>query len=194
MIEGRGIKIILMELLILPISFIFKYLLLIFIPMIILTLLFFRDPERVIQSGVVSPADGKIDYIDGNRMEIFMRIFDCHVNRAPVNGVVKRIVYKRGLKVPAFIRKEGVERNEIYIENRDGTFKIVQMAGFIARRIVCYVKEGDFVKKGERIGMITFGSRVVLEIPRGYLFVRRVGEKVKAGETVALKYEDIQRT
>ena len=187
MIERTGLKLLALELLTLPLAFEFKPILAILIVVIAFTALFFRDPERRIGEGVVSPADGKIDYVEGNRLEIFMRPFDCHVNRAPVSGVVRRIVFKKGGRPPAFIRSEGAMRNEIYIENEDGTFKVVQVAGIFARRIVCYVKEGDYVVKGQRIGMIRFGSRVILEVPKGYEFVKRVGDVVKAGETLAVK-------
>ncbi len=156
------------------------------------TAYFFRDPEREIGEGVVSPADGKIDYIEGGRLEIFMSPFDCHVNRAPVSGRVVSVKYVEGSTPPAFIRRSDVRTNEIIIENSDGIFRVLQMAGIFARRIVCYVKPGDYVEKGERIGMIRFGSRVVLEVPEGFRFVKNVGEKVKAGETVALKNERIQ--
>ncbi len=152
--------------------------------------LFFRDPPRKIHEGVVSPADGKVDYVSDSRLEIFMNIFDCHVNRSPVSGRVIRIVYTPGKFPPAFLRDRSVktaEKNEIWIENEDGVFKVTQIAGFLARRIVCSVKVGDRVEKGQKIGMIRFGSRVVLEVPEGYRFVRRVGEKIKAGEKVAEK-------
>ncbi len=187
MIERSGLKIVALELLLLPLSMEIKPLLPILALALAFTLLFFRDPEREIGEGVVSPADGRIDYLEGRRMEVFMSPFDCHVNRAPVGGVVRRIVFKGGSKPPAFIRSDRAMRNEIYIENEDGTFKVVQVAGLFARRIVCYVREGERVEKGQRIGMIRFGSRVILEVPEGYVFVKRRGEKVKAGETVAVK-------
>ncbi len=156
------------------------------------TAYFFRDPERKIGDGIVSPADGKIDYIEGNRLEIFMSPFDCHVNRSPTSGKVVSVRFIEGKTPPAFIRKENVRTNEIVIENEFGKFRVLQMAGIFARRIVCYVNPGDFVEKGQRIGMIRFGSRVVLEVPQGFKFVRSIGEKVKAGETVAVRDENIQ--
>jgi phosphatidylserine decarboxylase len=152
--------------------------------------IFFRDPPRKIDGEVVSPADGKVDYISNRRLEIFMNIFDCHVNRSPVSGKVVKVVYRTGSFPPAFMRKRSVERaerNEIWIKNDDGLFKVTQIAGFLARRIVCHVKEGDFVEKGQKIGMIRFGSRVILEVPNGFEFVRVKGEKIKAGENVAKK-------
>ncbi len=161
-----------------------------FLAAALFTAYFFRDPEREIGEGVVSPADGRIDFLEGRRMEVFMSPFDCHVNRSPVDGRVVSVRYIEGSTPPAFVRKSGVRTNEIIIEAEDGIFRVLQIAGIFARRIVSYVKEGDYVRKGERIGMIRFGSRVVLEVPEGYSFVRKVGEKVKAGETVALKDED----
>ncbi len=153
-----------------------------------LSAIFFRDPPRKIGDGVVSPADGRVDYVSKRRMEIFMNIFDCHVNRSPVSGRVVKIVYTPGKFPPAFMRERSVktaEKNEIWIENKDGVFRVTQVAGFLARRIVCYVREGDFVEKGQKIGMIRFGSRVILEVPDGYTFIKRRGEKVRAGESVA---------
>ena len=187
MIEKTGIRLIAIELLATPLFLKFKFLIIFLVVAIAFTAMFFRDPERKIHEGVISPADGKIDYLEGNRLEIFMRLFDCHINRAPIDGIVRKIVFKKGSRPPAFIRSEKAMRNEIYIESEDGIFKVTQVAGIFARRIVCYVKEGDFVRKGQKIGMIRFGSRVILEIPKGYRFVKDVGETVKAGETIAVK-------
>jgi phosphatidylserine decarboxylase len=114
-----------------------------------------------------------------------MSPFDCHVNRSPVDGTVKKITYKKGKFLPAFKKSSLSERNEIIIHSEDGEFTVTQIAGFFARRIVCYVEEGERVRKGQRIGMIRFGSRVVLEIPENYRILRKEGEKVKAGETIA---------
>lgn len=167
------------------------------IPLILFTIFtayFFRDPERRIGDGVVSPADGKIDYVSRNRLEIFMSPLDCHVNRSPTKGRVLRVEFREGKVVPAYRRKKGVRMNEITIEAEDGIYRVFQIAGIFARRIVCYVKEGEEVEKGQRIGLIRFGSRVVLEIPEGYRFVKKVGDKVKAGETVAVRDEDFSRS
>ncbi|MEM2461509.1 MAG: phosphatidylserine decarboxylase [Archaeoglobaceae archaeon] len=162
-----------------------------FIFFAIFTAYFFRDPERKIEDGVVSPADGKIDVVHGNKLEIFMSPFDCHVNRAPVRGEVLRIIFHEGKLIPAYKKQKGVRMNEITIKAEDGIFKVVQVAGIFARRIVCYLREGERVEKGAKIGLIRFGSRVILEIPEGYRFIRKKGEKIKAGETVAVKNEDI---
>ena len=195
MIERDGVKILCL------ISVLFLISLLLFIPLspILLffaafTAYFFRDPERRIGEGVVSPADGKIDHIEKGRMEIFMSPFDCHVNRSPVSGRVLKVEFREGRVLPAFKRIRDPRMNEIVIETEDGIFRVIQIAGIFARRIVCYVKEGEKLNKGDRIGIIRFGSRVVLEVPEGFRFVRKVGEKVKAGETVAVKDEDFPRS
>jgi len=194
MIERSGYGIIVASLLLSAASYLLHPIIsALFIAFALFTTYFFRDPERKIGEGVVSPADGKIDFIEGRRLEIFMSPFDCHVNRAPWDGRILSVKFIEGSTPPAFIRKRGVRTNEILIESEDGMFRVLQMAGIFARRIVSYVKEGDVVRKGQKIGMIRFGSRVVLEIPEGFRFVRKVGEKVKAGETVALKDESIQR-
>ncbi|MDK2796363.1 MAG: phosphatidylserine decarboxylase [Archaeoglobaceae archaeon] len=195
MIERSGLRIFCILVALFVISlFIFIPIAPILLIFALFTAYFFRDPERKIGEGVISPADGRIDYIEKGRMEIFMSPFDCHVNRSPVSGTVLKTEFKEGKVLPAFIRIKDPRMNEILIQTEDGIFKVIQIAGIFARRIVCYVKEGEKLNKGDRIGMIRFGSRVVLEVPEGYRFVRRVGEKVKAGETVAVKDEDIQRS
>ncbi|MEM0214633.1 MAG: phosphatidylserine decarboxylase [Archaeoglobaceae archaeon] len=195
MIEKGGFKIF-CSLVILFILFLFISLpiAILMLSFAIFTAYFFRDPERKIGDGVVSPADGKIDYIAGNRLEIFMSPFDCHVNRAPIDGKVLKVKFQEGRVLPAFWRIKDPRMNEILIEAEDGVFKVIQIAGIFARRIVCYVKEGENLKKGDRIGIIRFGSRVVLEVPQNYVFVKKMGDKVKAGETVAVKNENIQRS
>jgi phosphatidylserine decarboxylase len=163
-----------------------------FILFSIFTAYFFRDPKREIGIGVVSPADGKIDYIDNRRMEIFMSPFDCHVNRSPVKGKVVGLIFREGKLSPAYKRESNVKMNEIIIEAEDGIYRVIQIAGIFARRILCFVKEGQNIEKGQKIGMIIFGSRVVLELPKGYRFVKKIGDKVRAGETVAVRNEDFQ--
>ncbi len=191
MIETSCRKIVLAELLAsLTLSFFNLYASMFSLILTALSAVFFRDPPRKIEGGVISPADGKVDYINETRIEVFMNIFDCHVNRSPVTGKVIRVEYKRGKFPPAFLRSKSVntaEKNEIWIENEDGVFKVTQIAGFLARRIVCYVKVGDSVEKGQKIGMIRFGSRVVLEVPPNHTFVVKKGDRVKAGKRVAVK-------
>jgi len=195
LIERSAYKLLATLLAVSAIAALFHYLLSIpFILFSIFTAYFFRDPDRKIGAGVVSPADGRIDYIDEKRLEIFMSPFDCHVNRSPVKGKVVSLVFREGKLSPAYRREPNAKMNEITIKADDGIYRVIQVAGIFARRIVCFVKEGQEVEKGQKIGMIRFGSRVILEIPEGYKFVKRLGEKVKAGETVAVKDEDFQRS
>jgi phosphatidylserine decarboxylase len=166
--------------------------------MFLVFLVFFRDPDRNIGRGVVCVADGKIREITkakdddiGNCWKIFtfMNVYNVHVNRMPVDGTILDVLHISGAHIPAF-RKES-EKNErviIKIDTSIGMVKIVQIAGTIARRIVPYVKKGDKLKKGDRLGIIRFGSRVDLFLPCGSIKGLKVsvGDMVKAGvDTVA---------
>jgi phosphatidylserine decarboxylase len=147
---------------------------------------FHRDPERVPSGeGMVSPADGRIVVALPERIAIFMSPFDVHVNRSPMDAEVLATEYKKGKHAPAFLGKAGEnQRNMIAMETIDGTIDLCQITGAIVRRIMCYVRPGDRVARGERIGMIRFGSRVEVTIPIGYkLFVKK-GDRVRAGETI----------
>ena len=188
--ERTGVRMILLFLGLSLISLIlYLPLSILFLSLSVFTAFFFRDPERRIGDGVVSPADGRIDYLSENRLEIFMGLLDCHVNRSPCDGVVERIEYIPGKFMPAFLKGIRNETNRIWIRSKDGVFVVEQIAGFLARRIICYVREKESVRKGQRIGMIVFGSRVTLQIPENYRFVVKKGEKIKAGETVAIRNE-----
>ncbi len=188
MIEKSGTGIILFEIVLVPLAYLVDIKLTIpLLAILFFTVFFFRDPDREVGDDVVSPAYGKVDFLSGNRIEIFMSPFDCHVNVSPVDGMVQRINYIKGSNFPAFIRKANAERNEIYINNEDGDFKVTQIAGMFARRIVCYAEEGEPVEKGQKIGMIKFGSRTILEIPLTFRFTKNVGDRVRAGETIAVK-------
>jgi phosphatidylserine decarboxylase len=164
---------------------------------------FFRDPPRVtpLREGlVVSPADGRIARIGFLTppaelglgaaklpcISIFMNIFDCHINRAPVSGKISKLVYKPGLFLNADLDKasENNERSGIVIETASGPFAVVQIAGLIARRIVCFVREGETIGVGDRIGLIRFGSRVDVYMPEGSHLVVGIGQRATAGETV----------
>jgi phosphatidylserine decarboxylase len=165
-----------------------------------LVLNFFRDPERVVpqQPGVaVSPADGKVIKVETMRdpltgedrtaICVFMNVFNVHVNRMPVAGRIARIAYFGGKFVNASFDKASTdnERNSLLIEDGDGkTWTMVQIAGLIARRIICWGEEGDTLGRGQRFGLIKFGSRVDLYIPTDYESTVRSGEKVFAGQTV----------
>jgi len=149
-------------------------------------LYFFRDPERDISEGIPSPADGKILSIDDekNKIEIFMNIWDVHVNRTPWSGKVKEMEHMKGKHLPAFSKKADRNERQLLVLSTDhGKVKIWQIAGLLARRIVPYVEENDVIKKGERIGMIRFGSKVKVEFSEKIVFSVEEGQKVKAGKT-----------
>jgi phosphatidylserine decarboxylase len=176
---------------------------------------FFRDPERVtpVRDGiVVAPADGRVSRVINAvpaqelglgerplpRVSIFMSVFDCHVNRSPVTGKIERIVYRPGAFVNADLDKasEDNERNSFLIATDRGRIGVVQIAGLIARRIVCFVRQGASVGVGERIGLIRFGSRVDVYLPEGVRPLVAEGQTAIAGETVIadLRAGDPQRT
>ena len=164
---------------------------------------FFRDPERYPindDNYLVSPADGvvsQISEVDGpkemglenkkyTRVSIFMNVFDCHVNRTPASGKIVKIYYKPGKYINASLDKasEENERNYLKVESKDGNeLIVVQIAGLIARRIVCEVKENDETKQGNKFGIIRFGSRVDLYF-ENYKILIREKQKVIGGETL----------
>jgi phosphatidylserine decarboxylase len=163
--------------------------------------LFFRDPDRVIpadQNAIVSPADGKIvfagheeksPYLDGPCMKIsiFMSVFNVHINRVPHEGIVKNILYNPGKFFNASFDKASRdnEQNAVLVETTDGrTICFVQIAGLIARRIICNIQSGDQVKRGQRMGLICFGSRVDIYLPDQTRLNVAKGNKVKGGSTV----------
>ena len=158
---------------------------------------FFRDPQRVIPSGeglIVSPGDGlvtetvEINTPEGKRkrISIFLNVFDVHVNRTPIGGVVRRVHYQKGLYLNAMnpASAEQNEQNAVTVrgEGIEVTFK--QIAGLIARRIVCNVGEGDTLERGQRMGLIKFGSRVDVILPAEAEFRVKVRERVKGGASV----------
>lgn len=158
---------------------------------VILTLffiIFFRDPERIPigdEDDAVSPADGKVISINQRTVCIFMNIHNVHVNRAPLAGIVTHIDYKPGGYIPAFNKDSDVnERNHVVFDTASGTLELTQIAGVLTRRIVSYISEGTHVKRGERIGMIRFGSRVDITIPEGYVFTVGLNDNVRAAQTI----------
>jgi phosphatidylserine decarboxylase len=185
-------------------------------PLILVTIwvfAFFRDPERVVpqaDGAIIAPADGLVTLIseveppvelqidDGSghpglpsgpvtRISVFMSVFDVHINRAPVGGTVRRVVYIPGRFMNADLDKasEDNERQHILIERTDGLrLGFTQIAGLLARRIVPFVKPGDIVGKGQRVGLIRFGSRVDVYLPQGTDAKVMIGQRVIAGETV----------
>ncbi|MFO8050573.1 MAG: phosphatidylserine decarboxylase [Thermoplasmatota archaeon] len=153
-------------------------------------MLFFRDPERNIAGGVVSPADGRVLSVESrgrNRfVSIFMNIHDVHVNRCPWDAEVLGIRHVPGGYMPAF--NKGSENNErviLELKAGAGRWTMKQIAGAVARRIIPYVEEGDRLRKGDRVGLIRFGSRVDLEfvLPAGMEICVSPGDKVKAGSS-----------
>lgn len=176
---------------------------------------FFRDPARVIPLDpdlVVSPADGVVSAITNapapaeldlgegpwRRVSIFMNVFNCHVNRTPVPGKVTRIVYTPGKFLNAELDKasEDNERNGVVLDTAHGTVAVVQIAGLVARRIVCWIKEADSLSAGERIGMIRFGSRLDVYLPADAVILVAEGQQAVAGETVIARFggDDSDRT
>ena len=162
---------------------------------------FFRNPKRKIpnlQNVILSPADGRIIHVgecDEDRflkekalkVSIFMSLFDVHLNRTPISGKVVERNYLPGRFLVASVEKSSLlnEQNAMILESED-RFKIllVQIAGFVARRIVCYAKAGDLLRKGEIFGLIRFGSRVDLYLPPEVKPIVRVGQHVKGGESI----------
>ena len=171
---------------------------------------FFRDPNRIIplDDFIVSPADGTITYIgetnnpldiENNneiytKVSIFLSIFDVHVNRMPIEGTIKEIKYIPGKFINATLDKssEQNEKNIIKISNGTYNYFVVQIAGLIARRIVCNVNKNQDLKKGERIGIIKFGSRVDLYLPKSNKVLVSKGQKVIGGETIISNPKNIR--
>ena len=161
-------------------------------------LYFFRDPERISpeQPGaVLAPADGKVVEIrevtdhfvgPGKRVSIFLSPLDVHVNRAPIGGLVVGVEYRAGRFLPAY-RARASELNEratVRLQGQDVRVTVTQIAGVLARRIVCRLRGGEKLQAGERFGMIRFGSRVDLILPQSLRMEARVGDRVLAGESI----------
>ena len=161
---------------------------------------FFRDPERIGERGpslVVSPADGKLIMITeidepsflqarAVRLSIFMNVFDVHVNRYPVEGVIKYIHYNKGKFFNAATEKSSLENEQMSVGIDNGRYRLLvrQIAGLIARRIVTYSKVGEPVRQGDRMGIIRFGSRVDIFVPVGSKVRSKLGDITTAGVTV----------
>lgn len=172
---------------------------LIFLVLTLFVTWFFRNPERMApddESIVVSPADGLVLKVDeapypltnenSRRVSIFLSVFDVHVNWAPVSGTVKKIVYSKGKFFFAHLDKASLlnERNLFVMEDNAGrNISVIQIAGIVARRIVCWVDEGMKLTRKDRLGMIRFGSRVEVFMPPGTEFLVKPGDRVKGGAT-----------
>jgi phosphatidylserine decarboxylase len=177
-------------------------------------LAFFRDPIRTVPQGddlIVAPADGMVTLIQNVlppremagseglgdepmiRVSIFMSVFDVHINRTPISGTVKQVIYIAGKFLNADLDKasEDNERQHLLVERRDGVrIGFTQIAGLVARRIVPFVKPGDMVAAGQRIGLIRFGSRVDVYLPAGTAPKVALGQRIVAGETVLARIGD----
>lgn len=157
---------------------------------------FFRDPERTVPEGddiVVAPADGRVTRVEenaeGKLVSIFLSPLDVHVNRAPVGGRIVKVEYIKGKKMPATSDESSLvnERNSITIEGARLKVRCTQIAGIVARRIVCWNKEGDALALGQRYGLIKFSSRTDVQMPSDVDVMVEVGDRVVGGETVIAK-------
>jgi phosphatidylserine decarboxylase len=174
----------------------------VFVILGLFVLYFFRDPERQIPSelgAVVSPADGRIvEVVDeplgdrpGKRISIFLSVFDVHVNRAPVGGQVSKVEYHRGRFMAAWNEKASLanEQNAITLATPAGEMTFKQIAGWVARRILCWTQIGDEVRIGQRIGMIRFGSRVDVWLPSDAEILVQRGQHVAGGATQIARWQ-----
>ena len=160
---------------------------------------FFRDPERLVPTGInhiVSPADGKIISIrtqddDYQVVSIFLNIFDVHVNRMPITGTIMDVEYNKGKFLMAFEHNacDENERNIITINSLIGTIRLVQIAGLIARRIICYANKGKEMEIGDRLGFMRFGSRIDLILPTNINLEVKLGKKVMGNTTINGTFE-----
>ena len=164
-------------------------------------LYFFRDPERIVPADpavVVSPADGRVmEIVDqamgsrpGRRVSIFLAIWDVHVNRAPLAGRIRKLDYRPGRFLAAMRSRASAEneQNVIHLSTERGEIVLKQIAGWIARRVLCWKAEGDTVTLGERVGMIRFGSRVDIWLPREAEIVVRPGQHVAGGSSILARW------
>ena len=162
-------------------------------------LFFYRDPVRQVcpvKNALLAPSDGTVLEIQEEnsllgetcwRVGVFLSVFDAHVNRSPVGATLVRSSYTKGKFFPAFLGRAGLrnERMEYNLIDKAGEAVLVTLvAGFLARRIVSFVKEGQDIDQGQKIGFIRFGSKVEVKVPRGYRLLVRKGQKLKAGRSI----------
>jgi len=164
---------------------------------------FFRDPIRIVPQGknlILAPADGKIVKItkvndpelgESQLVSIFLNVFDVHANRMPIEGTFENVKYRKGKFLAAFDHKasDENERTEITIISKVGTIKVKQIAGLIARRILCYAKKGESMEMGGRLGFIRFGSRTDLILPKHVNLSVKLGQKVMGNKTIMGTFE-----
>jgi phosphatidylserine decarboxylase len=173
---------------------------LVFLVLTLFVLFFFRDPERTVPAGndiVLSPADGRVivvkdvfepDHLkqDVKQVSIFLSVFNVHVNRAPLGGTVETVKYQPGKFLVASVDKASTDNEQTAMVISDGRHRILvkQIAGLIARRIVCYARPGDRIAAGERYGLIRFGSRVDIFLPKNTELMVKVGDRIKGARDV----------
>jgi phosphatidylserine decarboxylase len=160
---------------------------------------FFRNPHRQIPTEpniIVSPADGRVTRVEENETGKFVSIFlsplDVHVNRSPITGKIIKVDYIYGKKMPATSNQASFlnERNSLYIQGEKIAVTVTQIAGIVARRIVCWNKEGDNLERGQLFGLIKFSSRTDLQMPTNVEVLVKVDDKVKGGETIIARIND----
>ncbi len=170
---------------------------------------FFRDPKRVTPVNyelVISPADGTVSHITNLvppaelnlsnkpmlRISVFMNVFNCHVNRIPLRGKILRIVYSKGSFLSAELDKASLdnERNSLVLDTPQGEIAVVQIAGLVARRIVCWAQSGEEMGAGERFGLIRFGSRLDVYLPANAVPKVAIGQTMIAGESVLAAFNE----
>jgi phosphatidylserine decarboxylase len=160
---------------------------------------FFRNPHRDIPTEpniIVSPADGRVTRVEENEngkfVSIFLSPFDVHVNRSPIEGKITKVNYIHGKKLPATSNQASLtnERNSLLIEGEKIAVTVTQIAGIVARRIVCWNKEGDHLDRGQLFGLIKFSSRTDLQMPANVEVLVKIDDKVKGGETIIARIND----
>jgi phosphatidylserine decarboxylase len=165
----------------------------IFVVLAIFMAYFFRDPRRSIpndENVIVSAADGRVTRIDdtddGKVVSVFLSPLDVHINRSPIAGKITEVLYVRGRKMPATSDTASFEneRNSLVIEGDRMTVTVTQIAGIVARRIVCWSRVGDTLERGQKFGLIKFSSRTDLKLPSEVEILVKVGDRVVGGETV----------
>ena len=169
---------------------------LMFLALAVFMLYFFRDPAREIPGAdglIVSASDGRVTRIDSNEtgklVSVFLSPLDVHINRSPITGMIREIIYTAGKKMPATSDQASLvnERNSLVIEGENVTVTCTQIAGILARRIVCWPKAGDNLVRGQKFGLIKFGSRTDILMPASCEILVNVGDRVVGGETVIAK-------
>lgn len=172
-----------------------------FIAVALFMVYFFRDPHRIVPTEadiIVSAADGKVTRIDetdaGKLVSVFLSPVDVHINRAPISGKVIKVEYLKGKKVPATRNDASLvnERNSLTIEGEKMTVVCTQIAGILARRIVCWSKAGDNLSLGEKFGLIKFSSRTDLLMPKEVEILVKIGDRVVGGETIIARLNNYE--